>query len=459
MSCLLISASSLFSQERNALSSADTLSQNEFLKRVYTNLERKSEGYNDLKDIWLITDPALIREVFNQLVRHNAVYVDSERVEDFGKISKISKIIENNRIEIKCISRFFDDEIEFMQFINDDQKNLMASNAVLDPYRDWVTIRNMVGKEAYEKLKKKRYSYNSLKKDFYQTYTSYYFDLNFSAFDPDFMFWNTTSNATDKYLVSAFGKWGNNNIPKPGWYYSDYIAGLKVTYLDSLTNDKDDHAYSVALGGSFPVREITTDNRTLFKKRGITNSSSNIYFMLSGNPLLIFTKSWRYFHLSFEGYLNIADKNEFDYNFEETALFYSIKNYATVSLTQKNIADVFDFGNLYLGAGMSYHDIYRFLYIKDDELLQQFGTNKQYTIPFGEIGITKDGGLFQHSVIFQTSYNTQEKYGYWGLRAQLSMRNSIGIDIRYSAAFNRSRLPFWHQDSYLVVSPFIRINY
>jgi hypothetical protein len=136
-----------------------------------------------------------------------------------------------------------------------------------------------------------------------------------------------------------------------------------------------------------------------------------------------------------------------------------VKNYTTVSVSQKNLWTISDFGNLYVEGGMHFHDLVRYLYTKDNDVLGKFGPVKKNTVPFAVVGVTKDGGLFQHSLLFQVNYNTQEQLGYWGIKAMLSIRSAFGVDVRYFSTWNKAKLSYWQNDSYFVISPFIRINY
>ncbi|HRI48355.1 MAG TPA: hypothetical protein PK559_14715, partial [Ignavibacteriaceae bacterium] len=46
----------------------DSLARASRLEMIYRNLEYNTTAFNDLKKIWVVTDPVFIREIFNRFV-------------------------------------------------------------------------------------------------------------------------------------------------------------------------------------------------------------------------------------------------------------------------------------------------------------------------------------------------------------------------------------------------------
>lgn len=451
---------------------------NQTYKKIYDNLEYATYGFNDMKRQWYLNEPILIRQIYNNLILNGYLLHNGKIINNEDTLRYFSNKFYNARVLVKLRQRFYDDEIERMEFILENENPMVDTNRFIDPIKDWVLVREAVGDSLYEVLKRKKYSYVNLTKDYNQTYNWFYYDLYFSAIHPSLLFWSTTSeantqfdsknpnardNRADKYTISFFGKWGVDQLAKPGWYFSDYIVGLKILHLDMLVNDPDDFEYGIYLGFNFGVKDVLVKNSSFFKPRRIDSKSDNMYIKAAFNPFTLLGYDWRFFNLGVEAYYNIKDKpvTEEDVKIlQETGADYiyshTIKNYTTFYIQQKELVDVLGLGNLFLGMGLTLHNYSLLTATIDDSEFQVF-ENVKYSVPYIEIGLTKSGGLIYNETIFHFNYNSKAKFGFWGLKWHLLIRNTIGLDIKYFRGFGS--IPGWHQPSYFVISPIIRINF
>ncbi len=447
-------------------------------KRIYENLEYRTDGFNDLKKQWYLNEPMIIRQIYNNLVLNGFLLHNGHPITNEDTLKLFSNKFYNSRVLVKLRQRYYDDEIERMEFILENENPGIDTARFIDPIKDWVLVREAVGDSLYEVLKKKKYTYTNLTKDYFQHYNLYFYDLYFSAINPSLMFWASTSeantqfdsespfnkfNRADKYTMSFFGKWGVDQLSKPGWYFSDYIVGLKILHLDMLVNDPDDFEYGLYLGFNFGVKDVLVENSSFFKPRRIDSKTSNMYIKAAFNPFTLLGYDWRYFNLGVESFYNIKDKpvTEDDIKIlQETGADYiyshTIKNFTTIYAQQKYLTDVLGLGYLFLGMGITFHNYSLLTATVDDSEFQVF-ENTKYIVPSFEIGLTKSGGLIYSETIFQLNYNSKAKFGFWGIKLHMLIRNSIGFDIKYFKGFRN--VPGWHQDSYFVISPIIRINF
>ncbi|HOP50793.1 MAG TPA: hypothetical protein PK887_09250 [Ignavibacteriales bacterium] len=450
----------------------------EYYKKIYENLEYRTDGFNDLKPQWYLNEPMLIRLIYNNLVLNGYLLHNGELITNEDTLKLFSNKFYNSRVLVKLRQRYYDNEIERMEMILENENPEIDTIRFIDPIRDWVLVREAVGDSLYEVLKKKNYSYTNITKDYFQSYNLYYYDLYFSMLNPSFMFWATTSeantqfdsdspfakfNRADKYTMSFFGKWGADHIAKPGWYFSDYIVGLKILHLDMLVNDPDDYEYGLYIGFNFGVKDLLIENSSLFKPRRIDSKTDNLYIKASLNPFTLLGYDWRYFDFGIESYYHIKDKKVTDEDIkilEESGADYiyshAIKNYFTIYARQKYLTNVLNLGYLYLGLGWTFHNYSLLTATIEDSEFQVFESVK-YSVPYFEIGLTKSGGLIYNESILEFNYNTKAHFGFWGIKWHMMIRNNIGFDIKYYKGFGS--VPGWHQDTYFVISPILRINF
>ncbi|MDP3830781.1 MAG: hypothetical protein Q8Q47_05900, partial [Ignavibacteriaceae bacterium] len=69
-------------------------------------------------------------------------------------------------------------------------------------------------------------------------------------------------------------------------------------------------------------------------------------------------------------------------------------------------------------------------------------------------------GLIQHSINFVFGHSV-EGFGYYGLKTKVMLSDTFGFDVRFYSAYNSdlSKFPVWREESYIVFSPVLRINY
>lgn len=437
------------------------------LESVYENLEYRTIAFDDLKRRWLIKDPIFVREIFNRLVVQNAVYdeITGEKLR-LAEMKKKAQPIYDDRVYVELMQRWYDDEIASLKFMTEEQLVLKIENRryLFKPMEDCVYIREVLGDRLYNMLKDKVYGMNDVTKDPFEANIGYYFDLNFNMLEPEAVFWNSTSSPAEgadknKYLVSAFGKWGNDYICIPGWYYNDFVFGLRLAYTDEVKRDRAEysHLYSIKIGSGTAAKQPFKDNYV--KERELFNSGTNMYFHFAGNPL--FWLKVHDFQMGVEGLVNLEEKSFLDYQLDYNASFFSMRNYLVFSIKQKHIVNLFDFGDLELGAGYAMHDMHHFMLNQQLRQVVSLSEPKQFLLPYGEIGVQREGGLMQHNITVQFSYNSQDQYGWVGAKALVMLSQSIGLDFRYFFAIgNAQNLPHWQTDAYyLVFSPIIRIVY
>lgn len=434
------------------------------LEEIYENLEYKTIAFDDLKKNWLIKDPILTREIFNRLVVNNAVYENGAKVK-LSEVKKKAELIYDDLAYVELKQRYYDKEIESLKFFTEDQAEKKPEERVylFDPLEDCIYIREVMGDRVYNMIQEKTYGLSDITKDYFESNVGYYFDIYFHALDGEIMFWNTTSGYKNKYLVSVFEKWGNDFINIPGWNFNDIVTGIKLSYTDRVKKDRATsyYLYNIQIGSGMSAKR-PLDDVSKYDRDFLYNSGSNVYFKLSGNPL--FFLKVKYFQLGIEGLVNLEDKAFEDYDLEEYSMFYSMKNYYVLSAKQTNIFNLFDFGEFELGAGAAMHDMYHYTLNPDvkkvlpAEPLTPFIDYKYF---YGEMGVSREGGLLQHNLTLNYSMSPDLPYGWASVKAMLMISNTIGLDFRYFLAVGDTKqLPSWQADGYYIVfSPILRIVY
>ena len=345
--------------------SASVFAQNETeivrdLEKIYGNLEYNTTAFNDLKQQWIINDPVLIRDIYNKFVVKDALRMEGDPV-PFETIKEKSQQIYDGNIEVFLRKRYYDDEIEYFAFMQTFPSNKSKSHKFFDPVTDGFYLKDVVGKKLYEKLQGQNYHHSNVTKTQFNKKPGYYFDINLNLLNPEVMFWSSTSRERNKYLLSFFGKWGEDKIYLPGWNLGEYIGGFKVTYYRAINGDPKNYTYSFYAGigahAGKPLTGILNQPQTPVYKPGYS-----AYLKLSGNPFKIFAdKTVDYFFMDAEGSIALTDYDRGDFinnNVKIPADFYSIKNYYSVSLKKKKLFSLFDFGMFEIGANYAAHDLY-----------------------------------------------------------------------------------------------------
>ena len=430
------------------------------LKNTYDNLEYNTLAYNDLKETWDITDPLLLIKLFNRFVVSNAIYLNDEEISKVELTQKLNEIF-NNDVIAQIRKRFYDNEIDFFAFIRKSSVNQNNPNYLLDPVTDGFYLRKILGSQLYEKIKERDYYSIDLTKDLNASKYGYCYDIYLDLFDPHLMFWSTTSKRNNKYLVSLWGKWGQNYIFLPGWYFNDYVVGLNICYLDNLLNNQE-YNFNVSFGTGFqasrPIAKPTSS-------QGILRSSGNSLFgKFAGQPFKNLIKNWKHFFLDIEGQFTFNQLDASNYNLSEGSVFSSVRNYWVAKIEQKEIFDGTNFGHINISVGISAYDSYKYQISSIDQqpieikyndghgLFQHFG--------FCELGIENQGNLLQYSISCLWGSDIEYKYNYFGFETRIMLSNTLGFDFKtmFSPDVNLKNMPYREQ-SYVVFSPIIRINY
>ena len=436
----------------------------EYIDKVYRNLEYNTIAFNDLKKTWNLTDPMFVREIFNRFVVQNALRIDGKKP-SADTLKKLVNDVFNGYVFIELKKRYYDDEIELLRFfteatINEDT----VKTYYFDEFNDPVYIKSVLGDKVYQDLKSKLYSLTDLSKTFYDSKEGYKFDIYFHVQNPELRFYQLTTNNRNKFLLSFIGRWGNDYIVMPGWYDAHYNIGVKLQYIDYLVNNQPNSAYNVEIGYSVDARWPGFGFVEGNYGRRLFSSGNNLYIHMDGNPLKLIWPKLNKFDLYFDGSFSMTEYTVKDYNVNYISQFYSNRNYLVFLVKYKNFANFMDLGNLQAGLGLAAFDIYQY-YLDPSRLALINAKNS----PLGyfknsivsEIGVENYTGLLQHNIFLQLGYDLTDATGYFGLKTQFMLSNSIGFDFKFFKALAKPKngLPFFRFDNYLVFSPIIRINY
>ena len=446
-----------FSQETDSVTVAN-------LKKIYNSLEYNTIAFNDLKEQWIINDPVFIREIYNRFVVRNAFRVNDKKVTR-EYVEKTTEEIYNGHILIEVRKRYYDEEIEFFAFIPEEEVDQENPKYSFDPVIDGFYLKEVLNEKIYDKIRNRDYYFDNLTKTDYDVKTGYYFDLNFDLLEPEIMYWNTTSNARNKYLLSFFGKWGEDRIMQPGWYANEYIVGSKVTFFNNISNNPQNYAYSVSLGTNMPA---STPFKGTAPAKPLYVSGKALYIKISGDVMKYIDESLTDFDLSVETKYTFVDNlKTLDYGKKLAKFdFYSNKTYFVMELKKRNLFDLFDFGQFELGGGIGSPDIHHFQYDPAVKKITDLDGKKSWTDKFShfafvDFGISRTGGLIQHNLNTLIGYNVADGFGYFGVKMKVMLSDTFGMDVRYFTTYGVDKKKYapWRYDSFLVFSPILRINY
>lgn len=422
-----------------------------YLKNIYNNLEYDTRGFDDVKEKWIVSDKNLVRTLFNQFIV-NKLYPSKD-------IFLFNRNISDGNIYLKITKRYFDDELEKIEF-----KTYKHTSVVLPKKIDGFFLRVLVGSDVYKKIKDKSYHTIITKKEF-QKPSIYNYDILLSTLEPEVMFWQaTTSNINDqiqnKYLLSFFGKWGNDNLMIPGWFASDYIGGLKLTYKKDIL--KRNSIYSLAIGTNFKSGDPFPN---IMPSKPIFFSGRSIYFDFWGNLK-------KDLNLNIEGKFRIQEytRQKYHYISQRHRVFYTVKNYMVLNLEINKLTSIplpggATFGTLNATVGFSFFDLEHLQFIPteiniihldnvDENIFKRI--QKNFNIDFS---IKSPEGFFKYQInpLF-INYNLGNKYGYLGIKLKALLNDTFGIDVRFFRKFS-GNIPAWRNNYYIVFSPILRINY
>lgn len=408
-----------------------------------------------------ITDTSDVLNIFNSLNQNHLLYSDKFPIS--SKFAELfTKEINQGQISVKINKS--------IEFVNSPNNELIyeSTQYLPDPIIDGFFLEEIVGKELYSDIKAKHMHIELSKEDF-TVDESYNFDINLNFFNPELMFWQSTSEYVDKYLLSAFGKWGNDYITVPGWFGGDYIAGAKLSYAKNI-NNTNDSSYSISIGSSFKgghtFPQQLPEKKTYFSGR-------SLYVELIGNPLSIFDPEiFNNFKLKIESLIQLEEYNYLDYVHPKSEQivrgdFFTVRNYLNAEIKKYNITDfrLFDIlklGKIEAGIGYSLLDLHHYNINTETEEVENIfiEDGNQQHIAFVELGVAQREGLFQTGISTLFNYNFTAKYGYATLKVLAMLNNTFGLDLRFSASLiEEEKLPNWRNGTYFTFSPIIRINY
>lgn len=456
---LLLAAENIFPQTE-----PDSVNKYNRIKKIYRSLEYPTTAFDDFKQTWVVTDPIFVREIYNRFIVKNALRLEGSKP-TLEELREKSKDIYQGKVFIELRRRYYDDEIELLRFFSESKlSSLDSSDYFFDPTEDFVYIRDILGKPLYEDLKKQFYALNDLTKSDYDSKYAYGFDIYMHFLEPELMFWNVTTDNKNKFLVSLIGRWGNDLLCIPGWYYPSYIAGVKVTYIDYLINNRPNNSYILEVGTGLAARQplLGLDNDDIGKR--LYHSGSNLYFKAFGNPLRLIDESLKDFEIRLEGLISLNRFKVGDVGVDYLTKFNTVRNSFLLFVKKKELLSFSDVGSLSAGLGLGSFDVYYYLLDPDLTQLKDLKAGSKGAFKnavFAEVGVNGEGGLLQYNASTIINYNFTESYGYVGLKMFFMLTNSIGFDFRYFTSYRTSTkaLPVYRNENYLVFSPVIRINY
>lgn len=435
----------------------------ENLKTLYKSLEYNTLAFDDLKQKWMVDDPTFIREIFNRFVVRNALRLDG-RIPKVDIIKEKAKVVQEGEVTIEVRKRYYDDELEFFAFYPSDEIGKENPQALFDPINDAFLLKEIVGDKSYEKIKELTYFYKETTKEQAYTKLGYNFDVNLNLLRPEVMFWDVTTEGSNKYLLSIFGQWGSDKALWPGWYLNEYFAGARLTYFKSLSNDPDKFTYRLSIGGGFPSNRPYKDKMTV-DRLWVTGMA--VYAKIEGYPFTFIDSDFMKDVLfSVEGKATVVDNKKSDYGKYTTVEdFYANRTFLNWELRKRNLMNVFDFGELEVGLILSSSDIWKYRLdpavsgVVDLEKGKKSFMQKFNHIISAEVGVRKSAGLIQHSVNIAAGY-ASDGYGFVGLKTFAMLSGNFGFDASIFSSFsvNRTKFPYRY-DTYIVFSPILRINY
>ncbi len=449
--------SNAFSQERI---SNDSTTVKE-LKKIFENLEYNTIAYNDLKVKWVIKDPSFIRDVFGRFVVNNALRLNGKKLSR-EELKKRADMIFQSKVVLDLRKRYYDDEIEFFAFVPEDQLESPHPQYLFDPIVDGFYLREIVGRQLYNELQKRRYYYSDITKRQHDVKPGYFFDINIQALNPYLMFWSTTSDYRNKYLASFWGKWGIEEVYYPGWTLPQYFFGAELTYYRFLPDDPNDYTYKVAIGTS--TNSAVAYKSALPKNTAFLKSANDINFKINGDLLSYISRKLKGYYVDLSGSFAYQYYKGRDMKLADTTSFYSVRDYFNFSILKRKLFNLYDLGDFLVGGGISTFSIRHLRYVPGREQLisldgLDFFNSFSHFVNL-KFGVEHYGGLIQHHLIFNTGYNVTDGYAVVGVDVQAMLSDTFGFRVVYNTFLNLdlAKIPY-RTDSQIVFTPIIRINY
>lgn len=445
------------------VSAQDASAQNKDLKKLYESLEYNTIAFDDLKQNWIINDPLFIREIYNRFVVKDALRENGKSL-TVEELKIKSQDIYDGKLVVELRKRYYDEEIEFFAFVPESEVEKKDPKYAFDPIKDPFYLKDILGERLYFKIRTQSYYFSNLTKTEFDTKSGYYFLANLNMLEPEVMYWSTTSNFRNKYLLSAFGKWGDERIGLPGWYSKEYVFGTQLTYFNKISSNPDNYTYQIKVGTALSAGTPFTGDQQ--GKLPLFTTGQSLYLKITGNPMVFFDDSWQDFRMSLELKYTANEYKRKEFGLRDTTEFYSNRTYFILDARQKNLYNLFDFGQVEIGGGIASMDLWHYKVTPNDTKLIDLESKKDFLQKFRpfvyfDAGISRTGGLIQHKI--QTFFAADVDMGAFlvGLKSQVTLSDNFGFDVRLINSFgvSKSKLPKWANDSFIVFSPIFKINY
>lgn len=424
----------------------------EQLRSLYDSIIVDTRAFDSMKERWLITDPIIVREVFTQLKRRASTALAADSLQ--ALIAKMERLVVGasaGDLRILCRKRYYDDEIELVLFTVEYPNTVSTLGGI----HHYVLVLDALGESTYNLLKSRR------NKDRFDATQGKRYDISLNPLEPRIMLWST-SPTFEWWRISAVGRLGNDYLNLPFWFKSSIIAALELLYVDDVTIvDQTYQKFSITAGieavNNFSVlNQDDFSPSSVFKKRILQGSGESFFFRATWTPkknLNILTdRSDERIDFTFESSFGFHEKTAYASNIPDT--FFSVRNSIIVRALLRNI------GLFHLGGGLAWHDLHRFTRFNPiTQLPSRTAPTENNFLPFIEFGISQDGSLLQYEMAASINYNLDDGYGFFSVKAKLTLSNMLGLDLRYFRAYHPSRLPPWQYEQYFVPSFIVRINY
>lgn len=440
-------------QENNVPNAAD-------LQKIYESLEYNTLAFDDLKKKWIVNDPTFIREVYNRFVVRNKLRIDGKKV-PLDVVKTKSQEIYDGKIVIDIRKRYYDDEIEHFAFIPESEVHKQDPKYAFDPVKDGFLLRDIVGEKIYDKIRTQSYYFSNLTKEEFDTKNGYFFDLNLNLLEPRVMYWNTTSNFRNKYLLSMFGKYGNDYLFLPGWQLGDYVVGSSLTYYQNISSNPQNFTYDLRLGLVLPAGNPFVST---YAPKRLYVTGQGVYMKITGDPLRFFDTDWEDFQMTIETKYVATEYTSKELGLKDSTEIWSNRTYLVVEGRKRNLFNLFDFGMLEVAAGFSTMDINKYLARTNTKKLVDLQKNKDFLNKFThhlftEVGVSRTGGLIQHNFAMLFGFSS-DGYLFAGIKSRVMVSDNFGFDLRIvNALTDDKKFPQYRMTENIVFSPVLRINY
>lgn len=428
------------------------LEESEELDLIYYNLEFNTLAYNDLKQRWVITDPQLVREIFNQFLIQNHLFKNRKRIPR-SELLKISGDFDEYEFVIVIKKRYFDNEIESMYLLPfEDYIQSKYSDSYFDIIEGGKYIQSFIGNYLYTKLKDKTYFHSDLTPRKFYYRQGYYIDLNINVLNPKMLIWAITTSKSNKYLIFINGEWGYNNLIFPGWFSNTYKIGLELKYFENITNDPNNYNFNFS---------VMTDFETKFPIQTIANNFiknfDHIQIDLSGRISNNYRSLFKNTYIHFFSLLGINKTSTLINHYNANEELFSIQHSFNIVFNQRDIFSFFSIGSFGLNVGYSFFKLQLLKYKNDNIFIN--GPYRNMNEITASFDISNNSGFANYKLNLGLVNSLYDKTlnGFVGLKFLIS--NNIGFELTYVRQLQNLDLILWRPSNMLVFTPIFRINY